>query len=57
MPLKRVTQDITETITVNASVLGLTTLADIEMILKIILLVASIVYTVARWRTHCKNNK
>ena len=57
MPIKRVTQDITETGIINASVLGVTTLADIELVLKIILLVASIAYTIARWRTHCINNK
>ncbi len=57
MPLKKVTSDISEVITVNASVIGITTLADIELLLKIILLVASIGYTIQRWRTHCKNNE
>ncbi len=57
MPLKRVTSEITEVITVNASVLGVTTFADFETILKIILLLASIGYTVARWRTHCNKKK
>ena len=57
MPLKKVTSDISEVITVNASVIGITTLADIELLLKIILLVASIGYTKQRWRTHCKNNE
>ena len=57
MPLKKVRSDISEVITVNASVIGITTLADIELLLKIILLVASIGYTIQRWRTHCKNNE
>tara|TARA_R100001079_G_scaffold27428_1_gene13764 strand:- start:865 stop:1038 length:174 start_codon:yes stop_codon:yes gene_type:complete len=57
MPLKKVTSDISEVITINASVIGITTLADIELLLKIILLVASIGYTIQRWRTHCKNNE
>ena len=57
MPLKKVTSDISEVITVNACVIGITTLADIELLLKIILLVASIGYTIQRWRTHCKNNE
>ena len=57
MPLKRVTSDISEVVTVNASVIGITTFADFELILKILLLVLSIGYTVARWRTHCRNNK
>ena len=57
MPLKRVSQDISEVVTVNASVLGITTFADFEMILKIVLLLASIGYTIARWRSHCNKKK
>ena len=57
MPLKRVSQDISEVVTVNASVIGVTTFADFELILKILLLILSIGYTIARWRTHCRNNK
>lgn len=56
MPLRKVTQDISEVVTVNASVLGVTTFADFEMMLKIVLLIASIGYTISRWRSHCKNN-
>tara|TARA_B100001094_G_scaffold162653_2_gene157407 strand:- start:262 stop:432 length:171 start_codon:yes stop_codon:yes gene_type:complete len=54
MPLKRVSQDISEVVTVNASVLGITTFAEFETMLKIILIIVSIGYTIARWRTHCK---
>jgi len=57
MPLRKVTQDISEVVTVNASVLGLTTFTDFEMILKIVLLLASIGYTIARWRSHCNKKK
>ena len=57
MPLQKVTTDISEIVAVNASVLGVTTFADIELFLKIVLLVASIGYTIARWRQHCKNNE
>ena len=57
MPLKRVTTEIAEVVTVNASVLGITTFADFELVLKILLLVLSIGYTIARWRTHCSNNR
>ena len=39
MPLKKVTQDISEVVTVNASVVGITTFADFELVLKIILLI------------------
>jgi len=54
MPLKRVTSEISEVVTINVSVLGVTTFADLELALKIVLLVVSIAYTIARWRTHCK---
>ena len=57
MPLKRVTNEIGEVVTVNASVLGITTFADFELVLKILLLILSIGYTIARWRTQCINNK
>mgnify|MGYP003146335269 FL=1 len=57
MPLKRVTTEITEVVTINASVLGITTFADFELVLKLLLLVLSIGYTIARWRTHCRNRK
>ena len=57
MPLTRVTKEISEVVTVNASVLGITTFADFELALKLLLLVLSIGYTIARWRTHCKNRK
>jgi hypothetical protein len=57
MPLKRVTTEITEVVTVNASVLGITTFGDFELVLKLLLLILSIGYTIARWRTHCNNNR
>ena len=57
MPLKRVTNEIGEVVTVNASVLGITTFADFELVLKILLLILSIGYTIARWKTHCDKNR
>jgi len=57
MPLTRVTKEISEVVAVNASVLGITTFADFELVLKLLLLVLSIGYTIARWRTHCRNKK
>lgn len=57
MPLKRVTNEIAEVVTVNASVLGVTTFGEFETVLKIILLLASIGYTIARWRSHCNKKK
>ncbi|QDP49341.1 MAG: hypothetical protein GOVbin2669_10 [Prokaryotic dsDNA virus sp.] len=57
MPLKTATKDTAETILVNSSVIGFTTFAEIEMVLKILLLVLTIGYTVNRWYTHYKKNK
>ena len=57
MPIKKATKDTVETIVVNSSVIGFTTFAEIEMILKILLLVLTIGYTVNRWYSHYKKNK
>ena len=57
MPLPKVTTDIAEILSVNATVVSVTTFADFELALKIILLILSIGYTIARWRTHCVNKK
>ena len=57
MPLRTATKDTAETIIVNSSVIGFTTFAEVEMILKIILLVLTIGYTVNRWYSHNKKNK
>ena len=57
MPITRVTKEISEVVTVNASVLGITTFANFELALKLLLLILSIGYTIARWRTHCRNRK
>ena len=57
MPLKTATKDTAETILVNSSVIGFTTFAEIEMILKILLLVLTIGYTINRWYSHYKKNK
>ena len=57
MPLRKVTQDTIETVVVNSSVIGFTTLADVEMILKIVLLIATIGYTSSKWFDHYKKKK
>ena len=52
--------DHTETIRtlgLNGTVLGLTWLSDIELILKVILLVLSITYTVIKLYSHFKEKK
>jgi len=57
MPIQKVHQDLGEVILLNSSIITATTLADIEMILKIILLLATLGYTLYRWHTHYKKNK
>ena len=57
MPIQRVKQDIGEVILLNSSIITATTLADIEMILKIVLLLATLGYTLYRWHSHYKKNK
>jgi len=57
VPIRTATKDTVETIVVNSSVIGFTTFAEIEMILKILLLVLTIGYTVNRWYSHYKKNK
>ncbi len=57
MPIQRAKQEIGEVILLNSSIITATTLADIEMILKIVLLLATLGYTLYRWHTHYKKNK
>ena len=57
MPIQRVKQDIGEVILLNSSIITATTLADIDMILKIVLLLATLGYTLYRWHAHYKKNK
>tara|TARA_R110000787_G_C13283508_1_gene432780 strand:+ start:595 stop:777 length:183 start_codon:yes stop_codon:yes gene_type:complete len=49
MPIQKTIQDSLEVATVNGTVLGLTTFTNIEIALKIILLVVSILYTIDKW--------
>tara|TARA_R110000765_G_scaffold76401_1_gene149650 strand:- start:786 stop:968 length:183 start_codon:yes stop_codon:yes gene_type:complete len=49
MPIQKTVQDTLEVATVNGTVLGLTTFSNIEIALKIILLVVSIAYTLDKW--------
>ncbi len=57
MPIQRVKQEIGEVLVINSSIITATTLADIEMILKIVLLLATIGYTIYRWHAHYQKNK
>tara|TARA_R110000751_G_scaffold45623_1_gene103381 strand:- start:488 stop:658 length:171 start_codon:yes stop_codon:yes gene_type:complete len=55
MPIKSVIKEVGEVIGVNATILSVTTFTNIEVALKIILLVVSIIYTADKWWFHKKN--
>tara|TARA_R110000787_G_scaffold59281_1_gene134387 strand:+ start:2623 stop:2799 length:177 start_codon:yes stop_codon:yes gene_type:complete len=57
MPIKNVTKEVGEIIGVNGTVLSITTFSNIEIALKIILLVISIAYTLDKWYNQKKRNK
>lgn len=52
MPIKKTIQEISEVALVNGTILSVTTFANIELALKIVLLVVSIAYTVDKWLQH-----
>tara|TARA_R110002167_G_scaffold57618_1_gene163091 strand:+ start:2213 stop:2395 length:183 start_codon:yes stop_codon:yes gene_type:complete len=59
MPIQKTIQDSLEVAAVNGTVLSVTTFTNIEIALKIILLVVSIAYTIDKWYIQKKktNNK
>ena len=57
MPLKTITKEVGEVIGVNAAILSITTFTNLEIFLKILLLVVSIVYTVDKWWYNKKKRK
>tara|TARA_Y100001970_G_C14240747_1_gene864786 strand:- start:1891 stop:2061 length:171 start_codon:yes stop_codon:yes gene_type:complete len=54
MPLKQITKEVGEVIGVNSVILSVTTFTNLELFLKIILLLVTIVYTVDKWWYHKK---
>lgn len=56
MPIQKTVQDTLEVATVNGTILGLTTFSNIEIALKIILLVVSIAYTIDKWYSQKKKH-
>jgi len=54
MPIRKAVQDVGEVVGVNATILSVTTFTNLETILKILLLVISIIYTVDKWWYHKK---
>lgn len=56
MPIQKTAQDTAEILAVNTTVLSVTTFSNLELALKIILLVISIAYTVDKWYNQKKKN-
>ena len=57
MPIKNSLNGLPEVIGLNSITLSVTTFTNIEMALKIILLLVSIVYTITKLTHHYKDNK
>ena len=55
MPIPQITKEVGQVLAVNASVLSVTTFTNLEIILKILLLVVSIAYTIDKWWYHKQN--
>ena len=49
MPIKKTIQEVSEVAIVNGTVLSVTTFSNIELALKLLLLVVSIAYTLDKW--------
>lgn len=56
MPIQKTAQDTAEILAVNTTVLSVTTFSNLELALKIILLVISIAYTIDKWYNQKKKN-
>jgi hypothetical protein len=54
MPIKQIAKETLEVVGVNATILSVTTFTNLELALKIILLVISIAYTIDKWWNHKK---
>jgi len=57
MPIKKTIQEVSEVAVVNGTVLSVTTFSNLELALKILLLVVSIAYTIDKWRLSRKRNE
>jgi len=56
MPIQKAAQDTAEILAVNSTILSITTFTNLELALKIILLVVSIFYTVDKWYSQKKKH-
>jgi len=55
MPIPQITKEVGNVLAVDGTILSITTFTNLEIILKILLLVVSIVYTLDKWWYHKKN--
>tara|TARA_R110002020_G_scaffold230947_2_gene442087 strand:+ start:165 stop:338 length:174 start_codon:yes stop_codon:yes gene_type:complete len=49
MPIKKAVAEVAEVVGVNATILSVTTFTNLETLLKILLLIVSIGYTINKW--------
>lgn len=56
MPIQKAAQDTAEILAVNSTILSITTFTNLELALKIVLLVISIAYTIDKWYNQKKKN-
>ena len=54
MPIQKAAQDTVEILAVNSTILSITTFTNLELALKIVLLVVSILYTIDKWYSQKK---
>jgi|TARA_R110000850_G_scaffold193888_1_gene320601 hypothetical protein len=57
MPIRKTIQEVSEVAIVNGTVLSVTTFSNIELALKLLLLVVSIAYTIDKWYVSRKAKK
>ena len=57
MPIRKTIQEVSEVAVVNGTVLSVTTFSNIELVLKLLLLVISIAYTLDKWWSIRKEKK
>ena len=56
MPIRKAATEIAEVVGVNATILSVTTFTNLEILLKILLLLVTIGYTINKWVHHIKKN-
>ena len=55
MALKQLAKEVGDVVILNTTIIGVTTFTNLEVLLKIVLLLVSIIYTVDKWWYHKKN--